>query len=58
MCWAAHAAKEGRLQQAGDTEGRRDENDTEGGVGADEKVLSRLWLAGGAVGEEEGAQWG
>lgn len=39
MRWAADTGKEGGLKEAGDTEGWRDEDDAQGGVGADEEVL-------------------
>lgn len=39
MRWAADTGKEGGLEEARDTEGWRDEDDAQGGMGADEKVL-------------------
>ena len=39
MGWATDAGKEGRLKEAGDAEGGGDEDNAEGGVGANEEVL-------------------
>lgn len=62
MGGAADAGQQGRLKEAGDSEGRGDEDDAEGGVGADEEVLGLEIGISQGLGKEEhgggGGKWG